>query len=81
MMPTVSRRRNLENKRRIITPSYPFSEDCTGVCVADRIAEYCEAYLTSDGLCKEGTKCCVSLDEYSNGKLPKDIYIPASNNY
>jgi len=46
--------------------------------VADRIAEYCEAYLTSDGLCKEGTKCCVSLDEYSNGKLPKDIYIPAS---
>lgn len=55
-----------------------FSEDCTGVCVADRIAEYCEAYLTSDGLCKEGTKCCVSLDEYSNGKLPKDIYIPAS---
>ncbi|KAH8303655.1 hypothetical protein KR018_009658 [Drosophila ironensis] len=54
------------------------NKDCTGVCVADRIAEYCEAYLTSDGLCKEGTKCCVSLDEYSNGKLPKDIYIPAS---
>nr|XP_036672047.1 protein masquerade [Drosophila suzukii] len=55
------------------------NKDCTGVCVADRIAEYCEAYLTSDGLCKEGTKCCVSLDEYSNGKLPKDIYIPAKH--
>ncbi|KAH8376389.1 hypothetical protein KR200_002123 [Drosophila serrata] len=55
------------------------NKDCTGVCVADRIAEYCEAYLTSDGLCKEGTKCCVSLDEYSNSKLPKDIYIPAKH--
>ncbi|XP_039149313.1 protein masquerade isoform X2 [Drosophila simulans] len=55
------------------------ANNCTGVCVADRIAEYCEAYLTSDGLCKEGTKCCVSLDEYSNGKLPKDIYIPAKH--
>ncbi|XP_002046313.3 protein masquerade [Drosophila virilis] len=55
------------------------NKNCTGVCVADRIAEYCEAYLTSSGLCKEGTKCCVSLDEYSNGKLPKDIYIPAKH--
>ncbi|EDV95841.1 protein masquerade [Drosophila grimshawi] len=55
------------------------NKNCTGVCVADRIAEYCEAYLTSGGLCKEGTKCCVSLDEYSNGKLPKDIYIPAKH--
>ncbi|XP_030380376.1 protein masquerade [Scaptodrosophila lebanonensis] len=55
------------------------NKNCTGVCVADRIAEYCEAYLTSNGLCKEGTKCCVSLDEYANGKLPKDIYIPAKH--
>lgn len=53
-------------------------ENCKGVCVADRIAEYCEAYLTSDGLCKSGTKCCVSLDDYASTKLPKDIYIPAS---
>ncbi|XP_065360869.1 protein masquerade [Calliphora vicina] len=55
------------------------NENCKGVCVADRIAEYCEAYLTSSGLCKEGTKCCVSLDDYSNSKLPKDIYIPAKH--
>ncbi|ALC44029.1 mas [Drosophila busckii] len=55
------------------------NKNCTGVCVADRIAEYCEAYLTSSGLCKEGTKCCVSLDEYANTKLPKDIYIPAKH--
>ncbi|TMW44900.1 hypothetical protein DOY81_010017 [Sarcophaga bullata] len=55
------------------------NENCKGVCVADRIAEYCEAYLTSNGLCKSGTKCCVSLDDYSNSKLPKDIYIPAKH--
>ena len=51
---------------------------CNGVCVADRIAEYCEAYIMKDDLCTAGTKCCVSLDEYS-GKVPKDVYIPASN--
>uniref|UniRef100_A0A1A9UG58 Peptidase S1 domain-containing protein n=1 Tax=Glossina austeni TaxID=7395 RepID=A0A1A9UG58_GLOAU len=53
--------------------------ECNGVCVADRIAEYCEAYLVTSGLCKEGTKCCVSLDDYTNVKLPKDLYIPAKH--
>lgn len=57
-----------------------FLKDCNGVCVADRIAEYCEAYLTTAGLCKEGTKCCVSL-ERDDKVLPKDIYIPASKCY
>lgn len=50
---------------------------CAGVCVADRIAEYCEAYLKTPGLCKSGTKCCVSIDEYE-GKNTNDLYIPAS---
>lgn len=50
---------------------------CAGVCVADRIAEYCEAYLKTPGLCKTGTKCCVSIDEYE-GKSTDDLYIPAS---
>lgn len=50
---------------------------CAGVCVADRIAEYCEAYLKTPGLCKTGTKCCVSIDEYE-GKSTEDLYIPAS---
>ncbi|XP_055373211.1 protein masquerade [Condylostylus longicornis] len=54
-------------------------ESCIGVCVADRIAEYCEAYLTTLNLCKFGTKCCVSLDEYSFGKYPKDLYVPANH--
>uniref|UniRef100_A0A1I8MPY4 Peptidase S1 domain-containing protein n=1 Tax=Musca domestica TaxID=7370 RepID=A0A1I8MPY4_MUSDO len=54
-------------------------DKCKGVCVTDRIAEYCEAYLTSPDWCKEGTKCCVSLDDYANTKMPKDIYIPAKH--
>lgn len=50
---------------------------CVGVCVADRIADYCEAYLKTPGLCKTGTKCCVAIDEYE-GKSSDDLYIPAS---
>lgn len=38
--------------------------DCPGVCVADRIADYCEAYLKTPNLCKSGTKCCVAKDSY-----------------
>lgn len=49
---------------------------CPGVCVADRIAEYCEAYLTTSGLCKSGSKCCVSRDIYPD-KPPADLHIPS----
>lgn len=38
--------------------------DCPGVCVTDRIADYCEAYLKTSNLCKSGTKCCVAKDQY-----------------
>jgi Clip-domain serine protease homolog masquerade len=38
--------------------------ECPGVCVADRIADYCEAYLKTPNLCKGGTKCCVAKDQY-----------------
>ncbi|XP_055609384.1 protein masquerade [Uranotaenia lowii] len=51
---------------------------CPGVCVADRIAEYCEAYLTTPGLCKSGTKCCVSRDIYPD-KTPADLYVPTAH--
>lgn len=50
------------------TTSSKYSEkkdnDCPGVCVADRIADYCEAYLKTPNLCKSGTKCCVAKDSY-----------------
>lgn len=49
---------------------------CPGVCVADRIAEYCEAYLTTSGLCKTGSKCCVSQDIYPD-KPPADFHVPS----
>ncbi|XP_048478163.1 protein masquerade [Plutella xylostella] len=38
---------------------------CPGVCVEDRIARYCEAYLPSERLCAAGMRCCVARDAYS----------------
>lgn len=51
---------------------------CPGVCVADRIAEYCEAYLITAGLCKSGSKCCVSRDIYPD-KVPADLRVPTTH--
>lgn len=51
---------------------------CPGVCVADRIAEYCEAYLITSGLCKSGSKCCVSRDIYPD-KVPADLRVPTTH--
>lgn len=53
---------------------------CPGVCVADRIADYCEAYHTTSGLCKVGSKCCVSRDIYPD-KVPADLYVPSMSYY
>lgn len=39
------------------------------------MAEYCEAYLTTAGLCTSGTKCCVSRDVYPD-KIPADLRVP-----
>lgn len=41
------------------------------------MAEYCEAYVTTNGLCKTGSKCCVHPDIHSD-KMPADLYIPNS---
>lgn len=51
---------------------------CPGVCVVDRIAEYCDAYFITGGLCKSGSKCCVSRDIYTD-KMPADLHIPNTN--
>ncbi|XP_048507016.1 protein masquerade isoform X2 [Athalia rosae] len=48
---------------------------CSGICVAERIAEYCEAVLAVDGLCKEGLRCCVSRDIYGDTPPPELIVI------
>ncbi|XP_066994774.1 protein masquerade [Anabrus simplex] len=53
---------------------------CPGVCVAERIAEYCEAVLAMDGLCKSGLRCCVSSDVYSDSNPPGNLIIMDRNN-
>lgn len=44
----------------------------------DKIAEYCEAYLITPGLCKVATKCCVSRDIYPD-KVPADLRVPIAH--
>ncbi|XP_968416.3 protein masquerade [Tribolium castaneum] len=48
---------------------------CPGVCVAERIADYCEAILTTEDLCKPSLKCCVSSDAFGD-KIPPNLIIP-----
>ncbi|BET02077.1 Tryp_SPc [Nesidiocoris tenuis] len=51
-------------------------KNCPGVCVAERIADYCEAVLpdnvTVPGtvLCKEGLRCCVTRDAHPYAHAP-----------
>lgn len=62
-------------------PSNKKDNDCPGVCVADRIADYCEAYLKTPNLCKPSTKCCVAKDSYlDNPDLRVLIGTQNSNN-
>ncbi|KAL3290114.1 hypothetical protein HHI36_023481 [Cryptolaemus montrouzieri] len=49
---------------------------CRGVCVAERISDYCEAILDAPDLCKPGLRCCVSSDAYGD-KAPPNLIIPS----
>lgn len=49
-------------------------EICPGVCVLDMFAEFCEAYLTTGGLCDTGSKCCVPPEKYSD-QFPANLRI------
>lgn len=66
--PTTTHRTTTEYVRHTTHKKEKESEkkdnECPGVCVADRIADYCEAYLKTPNLCKGGTKCCVAKDQY-----------------
>lgn len=46
--------------------------------MTDKIAEYCEAYLITPGLCKPQSKCCVSRDIYPD-KVPADLRVPITH--
>lgn len=52
---------------------------CPGVCVAERIADYCEAVLAVSDLCKPGLRCCVSRDSYADGELPENLVLMDRN--
>lgn len=52
---------------------------CPGVCVAERIADYCEAVLDIAILCKPGLRCCVSRDSYGE-ETPPNLVIMNRNN-
>ncbi|XP_008559655.1 protein masquerade [Microplitis demolitor] len=47
---------------------------CTGICIEARIADYCEAIVNIDTLCKPGHRCCVSRDSFGNNP-PPEFYI------
>lgn len=52
---------------------------CPGVCVIDQFAEYCEAWLTTDGLCEIGLKCCVPPEKFGD-QLPAGLKILKNSN-
>lgn len=54
------------------------SDPCPGMCVAERVADYCEAILVSDELCKPGLRCCVTQDLYGD-KKPNNLVVPNKN--
>ncbi|KAJ8923868.1 hypothetical protein NQ315_010450 [Exocentrus adspersus] len=60
------------------------SSQYRGVCVAEKIADYCEAILNIGNLCKPGLKCCVSSNTFGD-KIPVTLVYPNktknNNNY
>ncbi|KAF4514078.1 UNVERIFIED_CONTAM: hypothetical protein B566_EDAN018959, partial [Ephemera danica] len=50
-------------------------KSCPGVCVAEHIADYCEAVLDIPSLCKPGVRCCVSRDVFDKEKPPPELII------
>ncbi|XP_034179162.1 trypsin-like serine protease domain-containing protein masquerade isoform X1 [Osmia lignaria lignaria] len=55
------------------------TKGCTGICMAERIADYCDAVLMIDALCKPGYKCCVSRDEYGESPPAELLVIDRTN--
>ncbi|XP_011504072.1 PREDICTED: serine proteinase stubble [Ceratosolen solmsi marchali] len=53
-----------ENKKEEVDKLSPKS--CSGICMAERIANYCDAVLNVENLCKFGYRCCVSRDLFGD---------------
>ncbi|XP_020296981.1 serine proteinase stubble [Pseudomyrmex gracilis] len=54
-------------------------KNCSGICMAERIADYCDAVLMIDNLCKPGHKCCVSRDAFGDSPPPELLVIDRTN--
>lgn len=52
---------------------------CSGICMAERIADYCDAVLMIETLCKSGYKCCVSRDAFGDSPPPELLVIDRLN--
>lgn len=52
---------------------------CSGICMAERIADYCDAVLIIETLCKPGYKCCVSRDAFGDFPPPELLVIDRTN--
>ncbi|XP_012529808.1 protein masquerade isoform X1 [Monomorium pharaonis] len=52
---------------------------CSGICMVERIADYCDAVLVIDSLCKPGYKCCVSRDAFGDSPPPELLVIDRLN--
>ncbi|XP_076225353.1 trypsin-like serine protease domain-containing protein masquerade isoform X2 [Nomia melanderi] len=55
------------------------TKTCSGICMAERIADYCDAVLVIDTLCKPGYKCCVSRDAFGDSPPPELLVIDRTN--
>lgn len=53
---------------------------CPGVCVAEKIADYCEAVINVADMCKPGLRCCTTRDSFGNGEKPSNFIIMDRNN-
>ncbi|XP_018571287.1 serine proteinase stubble isoform X2 [Anoplophora glabripennis] len=51
------------------------SSQYRGVCVAEKISDYCEAIVNVANLCKPGLKCCVSRNTFGD-KIPSNLVYP-----
>jgi len=61
--------------QKCLSTAVDTTKGCPGVCVAERIADYCEAVLDISSLCKPGLRCCVSRDVYGADKAPPELII------
>ncbi|XP_015610458.1 protein masquerade [Cephus cinctus] len=51
------------------------AKTCSGICMAERLADYCDAVLMINSICNPGFRCCVSRDTYGNTPPPELMVI------